>query len=100
VHETTTLMLVTLPNIEILKKITHRLSNKPFLIWLLRTPPHLKYVATLFCNLSLMACFANVNVSQGSVATYARRGGLFNIHLTTDLQRNLPVEKVFKSVKI
>jgi len=43
-----------------------------------------------------MACFANVNVSQGSVATYARRGGLFNIHLTTDLQRNLTVEKVFK----
>jgi len=96
VHETTTLMLVTLPNIEILKKFTHRLSNKPFLIWLLRTPPHLKYVATLPCNLSLMACFANVNVSHGSVATYARRGGLFNIHLTTDLQRNLPVEKVFK----
>ena len=26
---------------------TLRLSNKPFLIWLLTTPPHLKYVATL-----------------------------------------------------
>ena len=69
-------------------------------MWLLITPLQLEYVATLPCNLSLMACFANVNVSQGSVATYARRGGLFNIHLTTDLQRNLPVEKVFKSVKI
>ena len=34
-----------------------RLSSKPFLIWLLRTPPHLKYVATLLCNLSPMACF-------------------------------------------
>jgi len=31
-----------------------RLSNKPFLIWLLTTPQHLKYVATLLCNLSLM----------------------------------------------
>jgi len=34
-----------------------RLSNKPFLIWLLPTPPHLKYVATLPCNLSLIVCF-------------------------------------------
>jgi len=28
------------------------------------TLPHLKYVATLPCNLSLMACFAGINVSQ------------------------------------
>jgi len=27
-----------------------RLSNKPFLVWLLTTPPHLKYVTTLPCN--------------------------------------------------
>jgi len=40
------------------KKSTDRLSNKPFLIWLLITPPHLKYVATLACNLSLLACFS------------------------------------------
>ena len=33
-----------------------------FLIWLLATPPHLKYLATLPCNLSLMACFAEVKV--------------------------------------
>ena len=33
---------------------------------------NLKYVATLPCNLSLMACFADINVSQGSVATYAK----------------------------
>ena len=33
---------------------THRLSNKPFLIWLLTIPPHLKCVATLPCNLSLV----------------------------------------------
>ena len=61
---------------------TRRLSNKPFLIWLLTTPPHLKYVATLPCNLSLTACFADINVSQGSVATYARCGGIFSIHVT------------------
>ena len=29
---------------------TNRLSNEPFLIWLLTTSPHLKYVATLPCN--------------------------------------------------
>jgi len=42
----------------------------------LSTPP---------CNLSLMACFADTNVLQGSVATYARCGGNFGIHLTANL---------------
>jgi len=41
-----------------------------------------------------MACFADV--SQGSVATYARFDGIFNIHLTANLLRNLPV-KIFLS---
>ena len=58
VHETTTILLVTLPAIHRYhKKITDRFSNKPFLIWLLTTAPYLKYVATLPCNLSLIACF-------------------------------------------
>jgi len=63
-------------------------------MWLLKTPPHLKYVVTLPCNLSLMACFAHINVSQGSVATnatYAKCGGIFDIHLSANLPRNLPV---------
>ena len=38
-----------------------------------------------------MACFADVNVSQGSVATYTRCGGIFNIHLADYFPRNLPV---------
>jgi len=50
-------MLVTLPNIHQCNFFTDRLRNKPFLIWLLTTIPHLKYVATLPCNLSLTACF-------------------------------------------
>jgi len=59
---------VTLPNIYRFKKnlFTLRLSNKPFLVCLLTTPPQLKYVAALPCNVSSMACFAEVNVSQGS----------------------------------
>ena len=32
-----------------------RLSNKPFLIWLLTILPQLKYVVALPCNLSLIA---------------------------------------------
>jgi len=51
---------------------TRRLSNKPYLI----------------------VCFADVNVSQGSVATYARCGETFSIHLTANLPRNLSV-KIF-----
>ena len=71
VHETITLLLVTLPNIHrFKKKITRRLSNKlSYITWLLTTPPNLKYAAILPCNLSLRACFADINVSRGSVAT-------------------------------
>jgi len=95
VHKAITFLLVSSLNIHRLKKIfTHGLSNKPFLIWLLTTSPHLKYVATLPCNLLLMACFGDISVSQGSVATYTRCGGTFNIHLTENLPRNLPV-KIF-----
>ena len=36
---------------------TDRLGNKHFVIWISTSPPHLKYVATLPCNLSLLACF-------------------------------------------
>jgi len=83
-----------------LKKINRRLSNKPFLIWLLTTPQRLKYVTTLPCNLSLMACFADINVSQGSVTTYAMCGGICDIHLTANLPRNLPVKKFFNRLVI
>ena len=38
-----------------------------------------------------MARFADINVSHDSVATYARCGGILNIHLTTNLLENLPV---------
>jgi len=71
------------------------LSNTPFLMWLLTTPPHFKYVATLTCNLSLVACFAKINVSRGSVATYARCGGIFDIRLTANLPGNFSVKNFF-----
>jgi len=77
-----------------------RFLGKSFLIWLLTTPPHLKYVATLPCNLSLMVCFADINVSQGSVATYVRCGGISDIRLTANLPRNLPVKKILNRLRI
>ena len=46
-----------------------------------------------------MACFADINVSQGSVATYARCGRIFNMHWTANLPGNIPVKKNLKSVK-
>jgi len=59
---------------------------------LLISPPHLKYVAALFRNLSLIA-FSGINVSQGSVATDARCDGSFNNHFAPDLPGNLPVNR-------
>ena len=59
-----------------------------------------KYVSTLPCNLSLTASFADINVSQGSVATCTRCGEIFNIRLTTNLPKNLLVIFFSKSVKI
>jgi len=38
-----------------------------------------------------MACFADINVSQGTVATHARCGGICNTRLTANLLRNLRV---------
>jgi len=46
-----------------------------------------------------MACFAGINVSQGSVATYARCGGIINIHLTANLLQNLPVKKILNRLR-
>ena len=46
-----------------------------------------------------MACFADITVSQSSVATYAVFGGIFDIYLTANLSGKLPVKTFLKSVK-
>jgi len=46
-----------------------------------------------------MACFADANVSQGSVATYARCGRIFNMHLIANLPRNFPVKNLVNQLK-
>jgi len=45
-----------------------------------------------FKNFSLR--LSNINVSRGSVATYARCDEIFNILLTANLPRNLPMKKI------
>ena len=76
-HETTTLLFVTLPSIHRFETFfTPTLINKPFLIWLL-TSPNLQYVATLpYLVIYRNACLADITVSQGSVATYTMCGGI------------------------
>ena len=46
-----------------------------------------------------MACFADIDVSQGSVATDARCGEIFNVHLTANLPKKSSSEKNCKPVK-
>jgi len=37
--------------------------------------------------------FCDIDVSQGSVATYARYGGMFDNHFAAILQENQPVKE-------
>ena len=64
--------------LQIKKKFHSQTQEYTFLNLAINNPPHLKYVVTLPCNLSLITCFADINVSQGSVATYARCSGNFD----------------------
>jgi len=57
------IVLMVWKNFSVLKFLLRSLKDK------LKIPPHLAYVATLPCNLSLIFCFDDINVSQGSVAT-------------------------------
>jgi len=52
-------------------------------------PPHLKYVATLSCNLPLIACL--LTLTQSCVATYARSGGIFNTLYVADGPRHATI---------
>ena len=54
-------------------------NNKSFLIWLLATPPHLKYVATLPCNSSLIACFLTLTFHKVVWRRYASAGASYDL---------------------
>jgi len=53
-------------------------------------PRALSCVATR-CTFIVNRLFSDINVSQGSVATYARCGRIFNNHFTTNLLKNLQI---------
>ena len=46
-----------------------------------------------------MACCVDINVSQSNVATYARCGGIFNIHSTANLLRNFTEKKFLNRLR-
>ena len=58
----------------------------------------MQYIFKVWWGL-LMVCFADIDVSQGSVATYARCDGIFNTRLTTNLLRNLPVKNFLSRLR-
>jgi len=51
----------------------------------INNPPHLKYAATLSLFI-VNRLFSDINVLQGSVATYAGRGGILNNNFTATYQ--------------
>ena len=80
----------------VLKNFTDRLSNKPFLISLLKIPPHLKYVTTVPSNIHVSLITALVHncrsfsdIIAGNAATHMRCGGIFNKHSAANLPENL-----------
>ena len=72
---------------------TGRLSNKPFLIWLLTTPAHFKYVATLPGNASLITCFLTL-LFHKPVRHIQKCGGIFNNRFTANLLENQAVKEL------
>jgi len=70
-------------------------------------PQHLKCLATVIYDLPLITTpsfkchlFSGINISQGSVATRLRCGGIFSNHFTANLSLSLTMKEYWKSVKI
>jgi len=59
--------------------------------WLLKSPPHLKHIATLPCEI-LMSTF-DYYYSQGSAETHLRCSGIFHHHFIADVLLSVPVEE-------
>ena len=47
-----------------------------------------------------IASFTDINVSQGSVATLFRSGGIINDHFIANFEQSVPVKEFLKSVNI
>jgi len=57
-------------------------------------------LARLFCSLRGHGNFCYEIFSQGSMATYARCGGIFNNHFIANFVENLPMKEFLKSIKV
>jgi len=64
-------------------------------------PQHLKCLATVIYNLPLITIpvsncqlFSDINISQGSVATRLRCGGIFSYHFTANLSLSLTMKEL------
>jgi len=73
----------------------------------LKIPQHIKCLATVICDLPLITIlisnchlFSDTNISQGSVVTRLRCGGIFSYHFTANLSLSLTMKEFWKSVKI
>ena len=102
-HETTTFLFVTLPNVHRLIFFTRILSDKSFLIWFSTTSPQLKCVATLPCNLSLIACVLTLIFRK---VARQRMQGVVGFLVTTLLQiyqtvfQRIPAKKKEKNGRV
>jgi len=70
-------------------------------------PQHLKCLATVIYDLPFVTIrvsnwhlFSDMTISQGSVATHLRCGGIFSYHFTVNLSPSPTVKEFWKSVKI
>jgi len=86
--------------------LTSKLNNKSVVKWLLNSPPHLKHVAALPCDLLLITMHATnfryfpIRMFHKVVQRHVRCGGIVNDDFVAYLLVNLTVKKVWKSVNI
>ena len=69
----------------------------------MKMPQHLKCIDTVIYVLQYITnchLFSDITISQGSVATRLRCGGIFSYHFTANLSPSLTVNEFWKSVKI
>jgi len=76
------LVTIILSILNPLKNFFHwKILGKFAVKWIVKVPPHLAYVATLPSETLMSAKQAIIDKLQGTVATYLRYGGVFNIRI-------------------
>ena len=101
------LLSVTKSNVDWSQKFYKHTQQWIWSKFLLKIPQHVKCLTTVIYDLPLITIpvsnchlFSGVNISQGSVATRLRCGGIFSHLFTANLSLSLTMEEFWKSVKI